>query len=100
MEKEDILFYSGSCPLCEKQMNEIWGYGETIYECLNKCYQVLRSTRNIRENNEYYCWDISICDSFHTFEENDLNGGIKVVTNSIKYWKENERYLIKILEGN
>lgn len=76
------------CPICEKEMSyqyytEGGGYVcEEHYKCSNKCYEESYAYGN----REIFIFGLELR------KPNELN---KVIS----YWKTNDRYLMKLLEG-
>lgn len=89
----DIYCKDGKCPICSRQMRI--EYCDTFmgndYYCDNKCYQIEIYSRDDVQ------FDMKVFGEY--FETgDDFPGEIDKVIERIKHWKENDRYLIELLE--
>ncbi|AEO93317.1 gp46 [Bacillus phage G] len=85
------------CPICQSELSkQIWtgeGWLEELYlRCENKCFYYSFSYGDTR---------ISVFDKEveYSYNEKDKSGKEKIVEKMIKYWKENDRYLAKLIKG-
>lgn len=82
------------CPICEKNMKVY--IGNTVMEsqsCSNKCYQMIKGlygTINCWIFEEHYC-----IKPYYDDRKKEIIK--KQIENSILFYKENDRYLSKIL---
>lgn len=87
------MFDSKKCPICNGNILAISNLAG-VYECENKCcYIKLDLTIVIRIFDKVFFFPFGLKDEV-------LKGKIKLIHEEIAYWKENDRYLIKILECN
>lgn len=94
----DIYCKDRKCPICERDLEEdhdlIHLYSSPDYFCPNRCYQLI-----------YYLTFVDIMVFDKTFDEMPLEDPEKTMKRRvnelrdlIKYWKKNDRYLMRILE--
>lgn len=87
------LFCKDKCLICGKEMIRD---SRVSYQCKNGCYVWFNTsiTKGVR------VFDEMITQSSYTAREWELSDEKKIeVTKRINYWKEKDRYLIKLLEG-
>lgn len=108
-EKIDIIYCKNDkCPICNSEMQlKFLGFHKS---CQNECYSIFswgKNTNNLLispsifdgavENKKLISFKILIAEKQDTVQDRIeyLNETIK----EIKYWKENDRYLSKLLQG-
>lgn len=85
------------CPICGSKMNCYEDLDYIEYKCKNSCFSI----SNLYEN----CDTITIFNDREDYWHIDKNYSFKIkelmykhIEKKIEYWKENNRYLLKILE--
>lgn len=109
-KKFTIWCEEGECPICEMKMESIIENYYCMYEgnskrfklcCKNKCYVKIDNCYEgtiVKENEPR--WEIFGRD-FYVFDDNRREKQIKEIYNEIAYWKNNDRYLMKVMmKGN
>lgn len=94
------ILHKENCPICQSELVVTSEPSfRSIHLCNNKCYRLVIyfddiKTYYVRVFNKSYKLDYKDKRVYHIskVEEN--------IQDEIKYWKKNERYLIKLLEGN
>lgn len=95
----DIYCKDKKCPICQSEMSEQLGLMIATY-CENRCYVFQNMIFTFKSNIYcFYIFDKHVGD----FEEDDIKEIEEVLKNEIseevEFWKENDRYVMKILEG-
>ncbi|MNJ90067.1 hypothetical protein D3C87_76590 [compost metagenome] len=89
----DINCRDNICPICGSTMRDNSIISIINKTCKNECYRVT----NYIFPNDMYCV-IIFNRSYHSFGKSDRERTNSFIEKKIKYWKENERYILKILE--
>lgn len=84
-----MILNSGICPICRGEMEKSKKHPYSTIFCKNHCYAF--SHRGDRKVIMVFN------DSWQTHEEFDLKTKLEIYK-IIKYWKNNDRYLMKIME--
>lgn len=88
------------CPICGSELKcksylDEYGRTEESYEeCINGCYcdeYVYGNTKVLIFGEEFY--------GDYSFVEEDWDTFHNKIEKAIKYWKENDRYLMRIITG-
>lgn len=97
------VFYKRSCPMCNRPLNK-WKLGSVLrYECKNQCYGYYKFI----DGKTVYQIQIRIFGE--RFDIKSFNSKLKItetfnlhkdITARIRYYQENDRYLMKLLELN
>lgn len=90
------------CAICDGVMYE---YGLEMTRCKNKCCIYDFDTDERKTIVFVYIFnDSEICYFVDRYKDNDSNSGFLVDNESflkiVKYWRENERYLMRMLVDN
>lgn len=91
------VIHKENCPICQTKLIRVdRPLLDPYYICINKCYKLISYLRGS------HCF-VTI---FEKQSELNYSSGyeklktiVAEVTSQINYWKENDRYLVKILEG-
>lgn len=83
------------CPICDNVLNVTGDRDENEEVCKNKCYQNIFAygSNEVSIFNKEFYYDYT----FNKIEMVKINRKIK---QEIEYWKNNERYLIRIMNGD
>lgn len=88
----DIYCKDGKCPICDSEMKV--EYCDTFYDndyyCRNKCYQIEIFSHD-KQQHDVVLFDVEYIE-IENFDDKEK------VKKRIQYWKENDRYLMKLLE--
>lgn len=88
-----MIYCNVKCPICEQSLRvmqkRIW------YRCENKCYYLYRG----KDRDRIRIFD-DVFSIKHNFEKPERRNVKALILKQINYWKENDRYLIRILERN
>jgi len=91
--------YYDNCPICGKELDNIDIFGNVLsFNCTNHCYEMTEG-RNSKEFCRIVVFGVRV-----EFLRKDYSQKFKKkledkVRYQIDYWKENDRYLAKIMEG-
>lgn len=90
------MFYSpyNSCPICNSKLNKKEYFGgsyleEAYLDCDNGCFYF---------EFIFGSYSVKVFDKEFQYSYNNVNEYDSIIEESIQYWKEDERYLSKILE--
>lgn len=89
----DVNCSNNICPICGSLMVDKSIMSIINKECKNDCYKII----HYLHPHNLYCVFI-FNKTYHSFGRIDREQTAKRVENKVFYWKENERYILKILE--
>lgn len=99
----DIYCNDGCCPICSSNMIKNTSFFSKInMKCKNGCYRffILKPTPKGNQIAHFFVFEIhseflfnSPCNPIKSFYECQI-------IEKINYWKENERYLLKLMESS
>jgi hypothetical protein len=95
----DIYCTDGNCPICDSKMDIKWEDSNTFKTqriCKNDCYAYI-GTKDIDDDFSIQIFDTFSCLSKKCKLSKSLESEI---IKEIKYWKDNERYVMKLLMGD
>lgn len=95
------VFHKDNCPICGEKLMNVIGGDDDGYHCENECYSHVESydIDNREEYEVFFIFDDNVF--IYTNEsERTKKHKLNVVRNLIKQWKENEKYMMKIMSGN
>lgn len=97
------IYHRKNCPICNNSLNKRKRCGTLYFECDNNCYRYQRKFSNtiiytiINIFDEHYivrqwlnCWELF-------YKGIEYKTPEKVIRKEIRYWKENDRYIMKFL---
>ena len=87
----DIYCKKLSCPICEQKINKM--KIEDII-CFNDCYKIIF----LNDITIIYIFKVPHIINNDKYRKEDRDRQEMQVKNSIRYWKKNEKYILKILE--
>lgn len=88
----DVFCRNDKCPICDSEINKI---SQSYWNCRNSCFAIDKLNSHVflfRIFDEIF--SLVNDNNYPNKEKHMLN-----IINKIKYWKENDRYLIKIMGG-
>ncbi|MDF2534329.1 MAG: hypothetical protein K0R18_486 [Bacillales bacterium] len=98
----DIHCSDGKCPICDSLLIELdqydgWDLSDKMFQCKNACYF-------IGNNNSYSVFRFFNKDPYISLFHDDsyfisYKATRDKIEQTIRYWKENDRYLIGIMAG-
>lgn len=92
----DIYCKDMKCPICEKEL--ITDEHKFKIKCQNKCYGAILYYPDV---DKFFIFekefDVGWTEEFS--DKDIINKQKKAIRDQIYYWKENDRYLMKIMEG-
>lgn len=93
------IYPTDNCPICSQELVPKRNANISSFFCLNKCYILQVYTA---EHTGSIFNRVTIFDSIFDFNNISYRDSIDhaAIEEKINYWKENERYLMRILEGN
>lgn len=91
----DIYCKDGCCPICNSNLIVTTDKGITLKKCNNDCYRIAYYTDGI----DYFGINV-FKKTFRSVTDVDLNHLTKKIEKKINYWRENDRYIMKILLSN
>lgn len=88
----EIYMHVRKCPICRKKLVEF--KKRNSYGCKNKCYVIQSENTFLVERvfDEAFTY-------FNDESEEEIKKVQEKINRKIKYWKKNDRYLMKIMEG-
>ena len=98
------VLHEKECPICNSELiviNYSKSYDAKDIFCPNKCYTYIKLNTIDRRYNSIYIFDkhflISLKERYRNsvYEQEELDA-----QKEIDYWKENDRYLMKLIGGN
>lgn len=95
----DLKCKDNKCPICESKMITNFTHRSISKYCENNCYDFMirdHLSKNGLENSHFNVFDGFFNYGYHDDKEYKLITEEKV-RELIEYWKENERYLLRIL---
>jgi len=88
--------YYNDCPICDKKLEYTSSYASARYRCSNGCYAITEDSKD----KKYFI--IRVFDESAQFLQPVYSRDIQKLENAVRdkiaYWKENDRYLMKMLE--
>ncbi|MDF2534362.1 MAG: hypothetical protein K0R18_519 [Bacillales bacterium] len=98
----DIYCGDGNCPICESELDGLDDFDSGVLFCTNGCYKL--------ETYKYRDSDLKTCRQYYAYvfdkrvarfssNSQSLEKLENAVLEHITYWKQNERYLAKIITG-
>lgn len=82
-----------NCLICGSKTEKIEDYPDM--KCINGCLRYL-----LNSIDSVYCITVFLSDENHKPQYYAGQRGFMYLEGAVKYWKENDRYLLCILEGN
>lgn len=96
----DIYCENNLCPICESQMDEKPDFDGFVLYCKNNCYKIEKDKyRDADFENHYVYASYVFGERVAKFRSNSpsLKKLEDAVLQHILYWKQDERYIMKIL---
>lgn len=92
--------YHDECPICNKKLIDSSDSSQRYFECQNECYTMISGIDRYGESyTTIYIFEIPTVMSSDNFYETNKQLEISI-RNKIEYWRENDRYLVRILTGD
>jgi hypothetical protein len=104
----DYDFYyclDDNCLICEKEMDvsvrDVFSRRYIYKTCINGCYALSREVENRNFSEEDYSVfnEVFRLTRYHNKTDEDMNRQYIGLRRMIEYWKENDRYIARIMEG-
>lgn len=88
------FYFSSTCPICEKELSRMhmdqFETKQNWYaNCKNECFKI---------HFHYGRYKLSIFNEDMYFDEEDQEKYYEYYKDRVSHWKENERYLVELLE--
>lgn len=98
----DIQVYCyKNCPICGKELIKDTDLSYEVFSCLNRCYLIVHGREKYKygEYTNIYIFGYAarIWEDFSDKMKRLLEDKVR---KKIVYWRENDRYLMKLLEDN
>jgi len=92
-----LIRYYDNCPICGKELENNDENGVKRFQCSHKCYELMEGKirRKLCIISVFSNKTSFLQDNYSDLDKQRLEN--EVIRN-INYWKENDRYLMKILE--
>lgn len=95
------IYHQETCPICSQELVVLGNNIIDSFACDNKCYslQIYKIGNKVNKIGNKVN-RIIIFESVYDFGNIESKEIIRQIENKINYWKENDRYLIEILESS